>query len=91
MSKVVRAFALAVPLVLMTAGTALAQSYPPSPATDVRGLQGGADAQADAAGTAFTGAPSIGIGTMLMAALLVMGLASLYLGWRRAARLGDTR
>jgi len=33
----------------------------------------------------------IGIGTMFMAALLVIGLASLYLGWRRAERLADTR
>jgi hypothetical protein len=74
----------------MMAGTALAQSYPPSPGTDVEGLQGGAGAQADAAGTAFTGTPGIGIGTMLTAALLVLGLASLYLGWRRAARLADT-
>ena len=91
MSKAVRAVVLSVPLVVLMAGTALAQSYPPSPGTDVQGLQGGAGAQADAAGTAFTGAPGIGMGTMVMAALLVMGLASLYLGWRRAGRLADTR
>lgn len=91
MSKVLRAIALSVPLVLVTAGTALAQSYPPSPVTDVEGFQGGANAQADAAGTAFTGPSGIGTGTIAMAVLLALGLVALYVGWRRAERLTDPR
>ena len=91
MSKVLRAIVLSVPLLVVTAGPVLAQSYPPSPVTDVEGLQGGANAQADAAGTAFTGAPGVGFGTIVAAALLTLGLVSLYLGWRRAERLYGPR
>jgi hypothetical protein len=90
MSKVLRALVLSSSLVVLTAGAALAQSYPPSPVNDVQG-QGGANAQADAAGTAFTGAPGIDSGTIVAVALLMLGIGALYIGWRRADRLSDPR
>ena len=92
MPKILRSLVLAAPLVVMAAAPVGAQTYPPTPGTSVGGLQGGAaNAQADAAGTAFTGSPGIGTGTVLTATLLLLGLISLYVGWRRAERLTPSR
>jgi hypothetical protein len=93
MSRMLRAVVLAVPFVLTTASMAAAQTtYPPSvgPTASVANL-GGANQQAGTGGTAFTGGPGIGTGTVLMAALIVLGLTALYVGWRRAERLTDPR
>jgi len=93
MSRIVRAIVLALPIVLLTASAATAQAnYPPSaaPTASVANL-GGANQQAGAGGTAFTGAPGIPTGTIVTAILLVVGLSALYVGWRRAERLSGSR
>jgi hypothetical protein len=94
MSRLLRVIVLAVPIVLTTASMAVAQTttYPPSvgPTASVANL-GGVNQQAGAGGTAFTGGPGIATGTVLMAALIVLGLTALYVGWRRAERLTDSR
>lgn len=94
MSKILRALVLAVPVVLTTALTAAAQTttYPPTvaPSGSVAGFGGGAQ-QADAAGTAFTGSPGIGTGTVITLLLLFLGLSALYVGWRRAERVTGPR
>jgi uncharacterized MAPEG superfamily protein len=93
MSRIVRAIVLAVPVVLLTTSAASAQAnYPPSaaPTASVANLAGAND-QAGAAGTAFTGAPGIPTGTILTAVLLVVGLSAVYVGWRRAERLSGPR
>jgi hypothetical protein len=69
--------------VLFTAGTALAQTtYPPSttvePTSGATGPTGG--------GTAFTGG-DVSFGAIAFAALLVVGVAALFVARRRAARL----
>jgi hypothetical protein len=70
--------------VLVTAGTALAQTttYPPS----VAGEGGGNGNTAGAGGTAFTGA-DVSFGAIAFAALLVVGVTALFVARRRAARL----
>ena len=95
MSKLLRATLLAFPIVLASATVAVAQTtYPPSlaPTASVAGVGGGTqDAVAGAGGTAFTGGPAIGTGTMIMALLLIAGLTALYVGWRRTERLTHPR
>jgi hypothetical protein len=96
MSRLLRATFLAFPIVLASATVAVAQTttYPPSfaPTASVAGAGGGTqDAAGGAGGTAFTGGPAIGTGTIIMVLLLIAGLTALYVGWRRAERLTDTR
>jgi hypothetical protein len=71
--------------VLVTAGTALAQTqttYPPSTSVaDTGGNTGNAGG-----GTAFTGG-DLSFGAIAFAAFLVVGVASLFVARRRAARL----
>ena len=93
MSKYLRATLLAFPILLASATAAVAQTtYPPSsaPTASVAGFGGGTQ-EAGAGGTAFTGGAGIGTGTMIMVALLIAGIAALYLGWRRAERLTHPR
>lgn len=63
---------------LATAGTALAQ-YPPDDKTGVGGTGGTKDG-----GVAFTGA-DISLGMVILAVLLVTGVAAILIGRRRAA------
>jgi hypothetical protein len=71
--------------VLVTAGAAMAQtaSYPisPSPSTVVKGASG-----TNGGGTAFTGSSQIPVGTFMIVALVVAGVAALFVARRRAAR-----
>jgi hypothetical protein len=69
-------------LVLTVAGTALAGDYTngASPTTVVEGAGGGG-----AGGTAFTGG-NVGPVVMIAIALVVVGLAALFLARRRAAQ-----
>jgi hypothetical protein len=69
--------------VLVTAGSALAQTdYPPS--TTVQPTSGATNPTGG--GTAFTGG-DISFGAIAFAALLVVGVAALFVARRRAARL----
>ena len=70
--------------VLVTAGTAMAQTdYPPT--TSVQPT-GGQNPTGGAGGTAFTGG-DISFGAIAFAALLVVGVTALFVARRRAARL----
>ena len=69
-------------MVLVTAGSALAQDYPPS--TSVADTGGGNTG--GTGGTAFTGG-DLSFGAIAFAALLVVGVAALFVARRRAARL----
>jgi LPXTG-motif cell wall-anchored protein len=70
---------------LVTAGAAMAQtsSYPvsPSPTTIVKGASG-----TRGGGTAFTGSSQIPFLTLMIVALVVAGVAALFVARRRAAR-----
>jgi hypothetical protein len=69
---------------LVTAGAAMAQSsYPvtPSPTTVVKGASG-----TRGGGTAFTGSSQIPFATLMIVALVVAGVAALFVARRRAAR-----
>ncbi|MFL5791474.1 MAG: hypothetical protein ACJ76A_08210 [Actinomycetota bacterium] len=70
---------------LVTAGAAMAQtsSYPisPSASTTVKGASG-----TSGGGTAFTGSSQIPVGTLMIVALVVAGVAALFVARRRAAR-----
>jgi hypothetical protein len=71
--------------VLITAGTALAQTdYPPS--TSVQPTSGATGPTGGTGGTAFTGG-DLSFGTIAFATLLVVGVAALFVARRRAARL----
>jgi hypothetical protein len=68
--------------VLVTAGTALAQTdYPPTTTVQPTGGQ-----NPTGGGTAFTGG-DISFGAIAFAALLVVGVAALFVARRRAARV----
>jgi hypothetical protein len=71
-------------LVLLSAGSALAQTYPPTPSTSVKG--GGGTNTAGGGGTAFTGG-DVSLGAVLTIVLLGLGLAAMFVARRRAARL----
>jgi hypothetical protein len=73
--------------VIATAGAAMAQttsSYPisPSASTVVKGASG----TNGVGGTAFTGSSQIPVGTLMVVALVVAGVAALFVARRRAAR-----
>jgi hypothetical protein len=68
-------------MILSTAVSAAAQTYPP-PSTAVKGASGAAGD----GGTAFTGSSQIPVGTLMIVALLAVGLAALFVARRRAAR-----
>jgi hypothetical protein len=70
--------------VLVTAGTALAETYPPT--ASVAGEGGGNGDPAGAGGTAFTGG-DLSFGAIAFAALLVVGVTALFVARRRASRL----
>jgi hypothetical protein len=71
--------------VLVTAGTALAQTttYPPEPTSPTSGATG---PTGGTGGTAFTGG-DLSFGTIAFATLLVVGVAAMFVARRRAARL----
>ncbi len=77
--------AIAVITILTTAATAMAQtsSYPisPSPTTVVKGASG-----SNGGGTAFTGSNQIPVGSLMLVALVVIGVGALLVARRRAAR-----
>jgi hypothetical protein len=78
--------AIAVIIILTTAATAMAQtsSYPispSSPTTVVKGASG-----SSGGGTAFTGSNQIPVGTLMLVALVVIGVGALLVARRRAAR-----
>jgi hypothetical protein len=76
MKRMAATLAGATVLVLTLAGTAMAQYVsPPPPTTIVKGSSGG---------TAFTGG-NIGMPVMIAIALVVVGLAALFVARRRAA------
>jgi hypothetical protein len=83
--KVTTVVTLTFAAVLVTAGAAMAQtsSYPvsPSPSTVVKGASG-----TSGGGTAFTGSSQIPVGTLMIVALVVAGVAALFVARRRAAR-----
>jgi hypothetical protein len=72
--------------VVVSAGSALAQStsYPPSPSatTSVEGASGGSDAP-----TAFTGG-RVGFAVVAIVVLLALGIAASVVARRRSARAG---
>jgi hypothetical protein len=78
--------AIAVITILTTAATAMAQtsSYPispSSPTTVVKGASG-----SSGGGTAFTGSNQVPVGTLMLVALVVIGVGALLVARRRAAR-----
>lgn len=82
MKRVTSIFASAFVMVLVTAGSALAQitdpDYPPSPSVAADGGTGG--------GTAFTGG-DVTFGALAAMALLAVGVTALIVARKRAARL----
>jgi hypothetical protein len=78
--------AIAAVTILSTAVSAMAQTttYPPpsSPVTSVAGTGG----TRGTGGTAFTGSSQISVGTLMLVALVIVGLAALFVARRRAAR-----
>jgi hypothetical protein len=88
MKRVAAVLSSALLMVLITAGTVLAQTttYPPEPTTSVIGGGGGTGNVDNVGGTAFTGA-DVSFGAIAFAALLVVGVAALFVARRRAARL----
>jgi hypothetical protein len=86
MKRLTSVVAMAVFTVMATAAAAIAETtYPikPTSSTVVRGASG----TRGGSGTAFTGSSFIPVGTLLVAALLVIGLAALYAARRRSVRL----
>lgn len=85
MKRATAVLASAFVTVLVTAGAALAQSYPPGspkPTASVAGTSG------SAGGTAFTGGGGdLSFGVVATVFLLVAGVAALLVARRRAARL----
>jgi hypothetical protein len=69
-------------VVTATAAMAQTSSYPISPtaSTVVKGESG------TSGGTAFTGSSQIPLGTLMIVALVVAGVAALFVARRRAAR-----
>jgi hypothetical protein len=69
-------------VVTATAAMAQTSSYPISPtaSTVVKGESG------TSGGTAFTGSSQIPLGTLIIVALVVAGVAALFVARRRAAR-----
>jgi hypothetical protein len=90
MKRAIGILAIAAVTILSTAVTAIAQtsSYPPpnSPTTSVKAQSGVAGT---GGGTAFTGSSQIPVGTLMVVALLVVGLAALLVARRRAARFAS--
>jgi hypothetical protein len=86
MRRITTVMTLTFASVLVTAGAALAQtsSYPVSPTrtTVVKGESG-----TRGAGTAFTGSSQVPMITLMIVALVVVGVAALFVARRRAARL----
>jgi hypothetical protein len=77
--RTVTVVTLALGMALIGAGTSIAQNYPPNP----NGNTGGAGGTGDAGGVALTGA-NVTLGMVLVAALLLVGLAALVVSRRRA-------
>ena len=78
MRRIGLAVTSAVMFCLLVAAPALAGSEIPSP-------PGGGTAVKGAGGTAFTGAGNISLGMLIVAAFLIVGVASLLVSRRRAA------
>jgi hypothetical protein len=67
---------------VVTAGAAMAQTSTYPPPVSVKGASG-----TDGGGaTAFTGSSQISVGTLMVVALVIAGLAALFVARRRAAR-----
>lgn len=65
-----------------TAGAAMAQTSTYPPPVSVKGASG-----TDGGGaTAFTGSSQIPVGTLMVVALVILGLTALFVARRRAAR-----
>ena len=78
--------AIAAVTILSTAVSAMAQTttYPqPTSATTSVQAAGGTRGTG---GTAFTGSSQISVGTLMLVALVIVGLAALFVARRRAAR-----
>jgi hypothetical protein len=84
MRRISTVITLTVASLVVTATAAMAQtsSYPISPtaSTVVKGESG------TSGGTAFTGSSQIPLGTLMIVALVVAGVAALFVARRRAAR-----
>jgi len=76
MKRMAAVLAGATALVVTLAGTALAYTSTPAPTTQVKGAGGG--------GTAFTGG-NVSMPVVVAVALLVVGLAALFVARRRSA------
>jgi hypothetical protein len=74
--------AVATVTILSTAVTAMAQTttYPPPASVEATGGTRGTG------GTAFTGSSQIPVGTLILVALVIVGVAALFVARRRAAR-----
>jgi len=84
MKRAAAVLSSAVLTVLITAGTALAQTtYPPTPSTSVADTGGNTGGTG---GTAFPGG-EISFGAIAFAAFLVLGVTALFVARGRAARL----
>ena len=90
MKRITGILTIAAVTILSTAATAIAQttSYPmpTSDTTSVKAQSGVSGVAGTGGGTAFTGSSQIPIGTLMIVALLVVGLAALLVARRRAAR-----
>lgn len=80
MKRVIGLAAMVSVMLLVSAGSALAQSYPPLPGPSVEGAGGGQGP------TAFTGS-NVSFGTVATFVLLAVGLTALLVARKRAARL----
>jgi len=87
MKRATGILAIAAVTILSTAATAMAQtsSYPP-PNKPTASVQASSGVAGTGGGTAFTGSSQIPVGTLMIVALLVVGLAALLVARRRAAR-----
>jgi hypothetical protein len=86
MKRVATIISTAFLTVLVTAGAALAQDYPPSVAGGGGGGQGGVSGAGGGGETAFTGG-DVSLAAIAFAVLLVIGVTALVVSRRRAARV----
>jgi hypothetical protein len=86
MKRVATIISTAFLTVLVTAGTALAQDYPPVVEGGGGGNQGGVSGAGGGGETAFTGG-DVSLAAIAFAVLLVLGVTALVVSRRRAARV----
>jgi hypothetical protein len=82
--------ATAAMMILSTAAAAMAQTNTyPMPTSGTTSVKAQSGVAGTGGGTAFTGSSQIPVGTLMIVALVVVGLAALLVARRRAARFAS--